>query len=333
MRLAGQAKGGYYPAHPDAVAAILERLRPPTAAECCILDPCAGQGAALQQLADGLGAKAFGIELSEDRAEVLRSRLPEGQALAPADFLRTAISVRSFSLVYCNPPYDYATGQQGRVEEEFVQRALSLVADNGVLCLVCPEAVADRWQVAEFFAENCRDTSAFAFPKECRRYNETVLLGYRRRQAQPAADASYDWLERQVRKSVVYALPAAAGPAMFRKSEPTDAELARMVAVSPLRHLLQPVAERKQRPRPPMSLGEGHQAMLLASGFVDGLICPPGENPHVVRGIARKQSYVKSCDTHEDEEGNETTKTVLSEKPVICVRVLDSEGTITTLED
>ena len=69
--------------------------------------------------------------------------LPEGQSLAPADFLRCAISYRSFSFIWCNPPYDYATGDEGRVERQFIERAADLLVDNGVLALACPEDVAE----------------------------------------------------------------------------------------------------------------------------------------------------------------------------------------------
>jgi hypothetical protein len=102
-RLMSQIKGGYYAANPVAVAAVLDRLRPPSAGQCVILDPCAGGGHALLQFAQELRATAYGIELSEDRAAVVRESLPEGQSLAPADFLRCAISFRSFSFIWCNP--------------------------------------------------------------------------------------------------------------------------------------------------------------------------------------------------------------------------------------
>jgi hypothetical protein len=38
---------------------------------------------ALLQLAHRLNAVSYGIELSEDRAAIVRESLPEGQALAP----------------------------------------------------------------------------------------------------------------------------------------------------------------------------------------------------------------------------------------------------------
>ncbi len=334
-RLMSQVKGGFYAAAPEAVAAVLERLRPPSTGECLILDPCAGEGHALLQLAQGLGAVPFGIELSEDRAASVRDSLPEGRALAPADFLRTAISYRSFSLAWVNPPYDYATGGEGRVETQFIERAASLLVDGGVLALVCPEGIASSYATAEFFDEHFYQVSAMPFPEEVRKYNETVILGYKRKQPPEAVNGrhDWDWLEKRMDTHVVYRLPPGTRPKTFRKSEPTDTELARLVAQSPLRfHIERPADKEGNRPRPPMSPGIGHRAMLLASGHIDGLICPTDEPPHVIRGTAAKDSYVASSDTSEDDNGNVTTRTVISEKPRLVIRVLDAQGNITNLE-
>jgi len=334
-RLMSQIKGGYYAAPPEAVAAVLERLRPPNTGTCPILDPCAGEGCALLQLAEAMRAVPYGIELSEDRAAILRESLPEGQALAPADFVRTSISYRSFSFAFVNPPYDYATGGEGRVERLFIERAIHLLADHGVLAMVCPEDVANSYKTAEFFGEHFYQVSAMPFPEAVRKYNETVILGYKRKQPAQVGYGrhDWDWLEKRMASHVVYRLPAGQTPRTFRKSEPTDTELARLVAHSPLRfHIERPADRASHRPRPPMSPGIGHRAMLLASGHIDGLICPPDQPPHVIRGTAAKDSYVASCDTSTDDQGNVTTRTVVSERPRLVIRVLDSEGNITNLE-
>jgi len=334
-RLMSQVKGGYYAAAPEAVAAVLERLRPPALGECLILDPCAGEGQALGHLAEGLKAVPYGIELSEDRAAVVRESLPEGQALAPADFLRSAISYRSFSFIWCNPPYDYATGEEGRVESQFLDRSVHLLAENGVLALVCPEDIASSYQTVSFFQEQFFQISAMPFPREVRKYNETIVLGYKRKQPQVMDGGGYRWdlFEKWIDSRIVYTLPPGQRPRQFRKLQPTDTELARMVAQSPLRfHLEHPVSGANHRLRPPMSPGAGHRAMLLASGHIDGLICPAEEPPHVIRGTAAKDSYVASCDESEDEDGNVTTRTVFSERPRLVIRVLDANGNITTLE-
>jgi hypothetical protein len=330
-----QIKGGYYAAPPEAVAAVMERLRPPDAGDCIILDPCAGEGHALHQLAQGLNAVAYGIELSEDRATLVREFLPEGQALAPADFLRCAISYHSLSFIWCNPAYDYATGGEGRVENQFIERAAQLLADNGVLALVCPHDVADSYRTSEFFEQWCYDISAMPFPENVRKFNETVILGRKRKQSRAVnhRDCPYDWLEKRMEDCFVYKLPAGQRPRIFRKTEPTDTELAWLVAQSPLRfHIERPADKLNYRPRPPISPGIGHRAMLLASGHIDGLICPPGEPPHVIRGTAAKDEYVASCNESEDDDGNLTTRTVISERTRLVIRVLDSQGKIANLE-
>jgi hypothetical protein len=330
-----QVKGGYYAAAPEAVAAVLERLRPSDDGECLILDPCAGEGKALLQLAQGLHAIPYGIELSEDRAALVRESLPEGQSLAPADFLRCAISYRSFSFIWCNPPYDYATGDEGRVESQFLERAVPLLADNGVLALVCPEDVAGSFHTTNFFQERFHDVSAMPFPEKVRKYNETIVLGQKRKLPNTEDYSSYRWdrLDTWMNLRTVYKLPPGERPRQFRKLEPTDAELSRLVAQSPLRfHIQRPADKLSYRPRPPMSPGIGHRAMLLASGHIDGLICPPNEPPHVIRGTATKDKYVASCDENEDEDGSVTTRTVISERPRLVIRVLDSQGNIVTLE-
>jgi hypothetical protein len=330
-----QVKGGYYAADPLAIAAVLDRLRPPSTGECLALDPCAGEGHALLQLAEGLYAVPYGIELSEDRAKRVKESLPEGQSLAPADFLRCSISFGSFSCIFCNPPYDYATGDDGRVESQFIERAAHLLAEGGVLALVCPHDVAESYATARFFHEHFDRVSAMPFPEAVRKYNETIILGSKRKR--PSLDTVHGsasaWLEKRMEARFVYQLPPGRRPTHFRVIEPTDTELSRLVAQSPLRfHIERPADKADLKLRPPMSPGIGHRAMLLASGHIDGLISPPNERPHVIRGTAAKDQYVASCDETVGDDGSITTKTVLSERTRLVVRVLDAAGTLTTLE-
>ena len=221
------------------------------------------------------------------------------------------------------------------MEGQFLERAVHLLADNGVLALVCPQDVADSWQTVDFFEERFYQVSAMPFPREVRKYNETIILGYKRKQPAAIDYSGRTWggPQQWQETHIVYRLPPGQRPKQFRKSEPTDAELTRLVAQSPLRFQLQRPAEKTdQRLRPPMSPGIGHRAMLLASGHIDGLICPAGEPPHVIRGSATKEKYVASCDENEDEDGNVTTRTVISERPHLMIRVLDSAGDIVDLE-
>jgi hypothetical protein len=55
MRLAARMKGGFYPADSQAVSYAATFLRPPARQPFAILDPCAGEGAAIRQLGELLG--------------------------------------------------------------------------------------------------------------------------------------------------------------------------------------------------------------------------------------------------------------------------------------
>jgi hypothetical protein len=287
-------------------------------------------GQALLQMANHLDAIPYAVELEEGRAAVLKGFLDD-DALCPADFFRTAISPRSFSLCFCNPPFD--SDSDGRVELAFAKRAISTVADGGVLAFLAPEHVCEDYSTIEFLEENCERISALRFPPEVRRFNEVVVLGAKKKNPGPVPWSSrYDWLPKKLDTEYDYLLPVGVRPKVFRISEPPDTELVRLAATSPLRFLLNPPADKvDRRPRPPMSIGLGHQALLLASGFVDGLIQPPGESAHVIRGSASKERYVSSNETTEDEDST-TTRTVISERPKLTIRVLDSNGRITTLQ-
>src|SRR5262245_6667252 len=75
MRLAAQAKLGFYPAPAEAVAEATKYLRGPAFETGFALDPCAGKGEALAQLCRGLALRPYAIELDEKRAEACHRNL------------------------------------------------------------------------------------------------------------------------------------------------------------------------------------------------------------------------------------------------------------------
>jgi hypothetical protein len=338
MRLAAQAKLGFYPAPPEAVAEAMKYLRGPAFGEACALDPCAGKGEALAQLCRGLGMKPYGIELDEKRAEdchrdLVNEKL-QGKALAPASFFGCAATHLTFSLAWVNPPFDDEIGGGQRTEATFLQRATQWLRPGGILCFVCPDHVAERWEVTDFLSQWYTRLATLPFPTEYRKYAEVIVFGIKRsksveRHNEKAVEES-ERLPLPPDPAFPYDIPPGTPPKRFEKIELTEREIAAEFAASPLKKWMEPPAD-PPLPQPPLPLATGHLALLLAAGHLDGVVRPQGEPPHVVRGTAHKVTYTASVEETENKDGSVTTKTIQSEKIVLTVRTAESDGTITTL--
>src|SRR5262245_25523168 len=177
MRLAGQAKMGYYPAAPAAVKMAAGRLRAP-GKPFAMLDPSAGEGAALPQLAADhrcRPADVYAIELDESRGEAVEAALPEAQVLAPASFFGCKVTPGSMSLAWLNPPFDDGYGGT-RVEANFLYRAAAALRTGGVLAFVRPEDQIDCYwgDVSAALLQWFDRITTVPFPEECRPFNEVI---------------------------------------------------------------------------------------------------------------------------------------------------------------
>jgi Uncharacterised methyltransferase family (DUF6094) len=330
MRLAGQGRMGFYPCPPEAVELAASMLRAPANEPVALLDPCAGEGLAIKQLAETLGCKpeyVWAIELNDTRAEAVKANLPGSNVVAPASFLGTAATAGTFSYIWLNPPFDDEAGGGGRVEAAFLRRAALWLKPHGVLQLICPERVAKGHEVVNFMLQWFDRITLHPFPDAHRKYDEVVVTATRR--TKPRSSAGHYWHEECKSELAIYELPASSGPKRFEKVTFTDAELFEAIRRSPLRRHLEtpkdlPVVE------PPLPLATGHIALLLASGKLDGAVYPKGEEPHVVRGTASKVKYQSDQTVNETADGGTKTTTVYSEKIVLTIRAVDRTGEIKT---
>jgi hypothetical protein len=71
--------------------------------------------------------------------------------------------------------------------------------------------------------------------------------------------------------------------------------------------------------------------LLLASGQLDGVVSPPGETTHAVRGTARKVPGTPTVTIEELEGGGERTVTTIQERIELVVRTVTPDGHIRTL--
>jgi len=244
MQLAAQMRGGYYPAPPEAIKYAVTFLRPPAREPFTLLDPCAGEGAAVRQLGGLLSCpqeRTYAIELDDGRADKVRATLPDAHVLAPASFVGCRASLNSFSFIWLNPPFDDDFGGH-RVEDQFLRRATEWLMPGGVLALVCPEEVISEYSdTRRHFATYFERCKIVPFPAQHRPFKEVVVFGHKRSRIEADASGSVCWASVQAPEHFVYLLPASNGPRIFEKIEPTEPELRCLLAHSPLRaHLTAP---------------------------------------------------------------------------------------------
>ena len=159
MRIAAIEKMGYYPTPPQTLESIAAMLQPTTKGGLFrFLDPCAGQGEALSQIAQALrmptaAVQTCGVELSDTRAAIATKVL---DTCICADWADITCAHKSFSLLWLNPPYDTEAGQAGthkrRLEYVFLQNTLKVLQPLGLLVYIVPLKLLAVPNVAKFLA-------------------------------------------------------------------------------------------------------------------------------------------------------------------------------------
>ena len=211
MRLAAQAKGGFYPTPPRVVDLVSQLLygargRQRSADTLRILDPCCGSGDALAQFAGLLRDRSTvpvetcGVELHRDRAEQAAHVLD--RALA-CDLFATSIANNAFGVLFLNPPYDFDS-EDKRTEHAFLMHTTRYLTEGGLLLFIVPK---QRLSVsARYLSSHYRDIRCWAFPSPEREvFDQVVLIG--RRKSEPSPDAYAE-------------IRSGSGPGASRRSSP-----------------------------------------------------------------------------------------------------------------
>ncbi len=308
MRLAAQAKGGFYPTPPRVIDLVAQlfygaRGRPRSADTLRVLDPCCGAGDALAQFAGLLrdrstvAVEICGVELHRDRAEQAAQVLDRTLA---CDLFATSIANNAFSVLFVNPPYDWDK-EDKRVEHVFLTHTTRYLTEGGLLLFIVPK---QRLAVsARYLSSHYRDLRCWAFPNPEREvFDQVVVIG--RRKAEPSPDP---YAEEQVRAwsfgepeefayrpYPVYDPPVVpTGDILFatRTVDPlaavAEARKSGLWASQEMRDSLWPADDRRTRPL--MPLRRGHLAMLVAAGFLDNLVLEADGQRILVKGRTTKE--------------------------------------------
>lgn len=309
-RLGSQAKAGFYPT-PDTVCRSLIRLLD-IKENARLLDPCCGEGKTLASLAEGTSGVSYGIELDHCRATSARDRVSRaiwGDALVEAH-----VSPAAFGLLYLNPPYDYEMAPESKAERQearFLKRYQHTLQKDGWLILVIPYTVLKF--CAAILARNFEKLQVLAFPaEEFQEFKQCVVLG--RKRSLVAKDQA-----RETERGL--ALLSGKEPEDFLSTTPSlDSCNCRLTIPSPktihitfkstridpleviplvrkcglvddiLRDLL-PKQCNSIRPLAPLE--NGHLALMLAGGYMNGEIELNGQRL-VIKGLVSKSEKVQS---------------------------------------
>ena len=308
MRLAAQAKGGFYPTPPRVVDLIAELIHTPSGAynrgrnTLRILDPCCGAGEALAQLAQRLDRpnaipiETYGVELHRDRAQEAEERVDHALA---SDLFATSIANGAFGLLLLNPPYDFDS-EDKRTEHAFLMHTT-------------------RYLSTHYGRMRC-----WAFPDPEREvFDQVVLMGYRKADPVPDPHAErmvMEWAvgEPEPLRSRPYTdyspETTPAGDILFttRTVDPVaaaaEAWRSGLWASTEITDTLWPA--RDSRTRPLMPLRRGHMAMLVAAGFLDNLCLEAEGRRILVKGRTSKEMVMVE-DSPEKEVHREKLKTTV----------------------
>jgi Uncharacterised methyltransferase family (DUF6094) len=143
-----------------------------------VVDPCAGQGTALNLLTQGANVRRYGVELDAERALASKA---SGIQTTQGNAFDAAVKPESFSLLYLNPPYDSEIGSiaNRRMEALFLEHTYRWLVMEGVLVLVIPfERLQDCAGIlSSHFA---RLTVLRMTDEDSVQYRQIAVLGLRR---------------------------------------------------------------------------------------------------------------------------------------------------------
>ena len=266
------------------------------------LDPCCGEGAALEQLTAGISADTYGVELDTARARQAAKRLTH---VICADALQARISKNAFSLLWLNPPYDYDDGR--RLEHLFLRATADCLQPGGVLILIVQEKRLPRMEA--LITSRFDNISCQPFPPdEYAAFGQAVLMATKR----PAP-------------AEPYTVPPGKTVHVFRSGDVEPKELERLISGSPLWQRLNSNTLAAVNRRAPLPLHRGHLGLLLAAGKLDG-VHGSGPDLHIVRGTVRKH---ESTAVSVNDDGS--TETRVTESFRVAIKMLTPDGTIRVL--
>lgn len=341
-------KNGYFPTDQPTLDRIASALDTEASA-VRVLDPCCGEGSALQHLVAhlqscGADVHSYGVDIDEERAWHAKTVLG---TVAHADVHDVRITDRSAGLLFLNPPYGDLVGdkadtgdrKQGRERHEkvFCRRTFGLLQPGGVLVLIVPFYVLDP-ELSTLIARHFERVEVFMSAEQ--EFKQCVLFGVKRRPAHPdgalvkrllAFAAGEDQAELPAFWSGhPYVVPAIKPDDEFSFSvvrldtRQLQDELDKGLHRSTLwpRFGLQMRRAAGEAKPPLRAMTDWHLALALAAGQISGIVTSAQGRRLLIKGRTHKQKSTQVLrETSADGSVSETR--VLTDKFVTVIRGID----------
>jgi hypothetical protein len=308
-RNAARLKMGYYPlpvSEAMRLRALLEFTGPAS-----VVDPCVGQGTALEIITEGAEVRRYGVELDAERVAIAQSK---GIETIQGNAFDAIAKPESFSLLYLNPPYDSEIGQvaNNRMERLFLDHTYHWLAMNGVLAMVIPfERLMD---CAGLLSSHFTALNVFRMTdEESVRFRQIAVLGLRSNIRGSAIDANKRLLQRIGPYGSYQELPELAPDACEPYQVPPSDETAlsyRGLPYDLLEDLLTHSGAWKQvmpflapheevaTGRPITPLHGGHVGLLCTAGLLNGVF-GQGDDRHIAHW--RSVKHITTFVEHDEE--------------------------------
>jgi hypothetical protein len=344
MRFAGQAKMGYYPTPEEVTPIIARYLKRKREGLIRILDPCAGMGTAVKYIGDDLQAETYGIEVDLNRGDQAKEILTR---CLITDYQNTRISHGAFSLLWLNPPYDWAARNSDiekseRYERTFLRDCVSYLRPKGVLVYLIPQRRLDG-QIAKMLSYRFEEISIYRFPEDAfKSYRQLVIFGVLKGKPEKDEPQS-EYLKNCGNQGItipyiptdpitIYEIPLSPSRPDFlfrsREIDPKelDEEIHQHGLFDQLRAMTTPL-KMCEKIRPIMPLRYGHLAQILACGLMNGIVWSKDKrNPLLIKGITKKEVKL-SVEIEGDCEKHIETDVIR-----ITIHAFNREGELLTIQ-
>ncbi len=318
-------------------------------------DPTCGEGDVLHQLASNqhdVAITTYGVELDKNRAALAKEQL-DHCINAPIESM--VIQNDVFSLLYLNPPYDYSMkgiGDQQADRKEYLElvRNCRYLKNGGVMVYVIPSyRFADK-KIARYLASHFDQMGVLRFSEEdYDDFKQCVFIGYKKKAKQNDFNENlFQFLmnmgDEEFIKNKVTPLNLIAGKKVwevpggntslktFYSKLENKADYYDALANS--KGMEQFKARTKQRDLeiggdPILPITQGQNALLLASGAVNGIL-GEGDTLHLVQGL-ELVTKEQETETKHYESGGKSTKLIERTKRSVSVKLISPTGLIKKL--